>query len=194
MNREFLNEAINLFDTPEKWNYFLELYSKKDQIKDLYFIKVQTDLNKIFRQIDVVENWDFSIKNNQYKWFLKEFGEKSLCIYFNTHNGIFHFLGDADNFDLDKVKAALKTEYFAKILNFIERIDEINDGWHLVIEKGNFNFSSAYDGNFDGDKLAWYAGNRTEEFVNQIVEKVNRIRKSPELTQLLRELSEQCKR
>ncbi|WP_177765173.1 hypothetical protein [Flavobacterium sp. I3-2] len=194
MNREFLNEAINLFDTPEKWSSFIELSNKKEEIRNFYLRNTEAALNRRFRELDVVESWDVSFSNNQYKWFLKEFGINSICVYFNPVDAIFRLLGDNNVFDLNRTNSELKTEYFSPILSFIERIDGVNDGWELITEKGNFNFDSPYDGNFTGDKLAWYAGNRTEEFVKQIAEKVNRIRRNPELSQLLRELNEKCKR
>lgn len=196
MNREFLNEVLNLFDTPEKWSSFIELHSKKDQIRDSYFTKAQTVLNKRFRQIDIEEKWEYFCHNNiHYKWYLKDFGFDSICIFFDLNRGNLYLWANGHCVDIEKARGLLKTEHFASLFNLIERIDEIGiEGrWELMTESGNFYFESSYDGNFTGDKLAWYAGNRSEKFVEQISEKINRLRKNPELTNLLRELNEVCK-
>ena len=191
MNREFLNEAINLFDTSEKWDSFIELSNKRNEIKDTWYKSAKETINNFFLN-DTVENWSFhSWGICDYKWYLEDFGKDSLCICMQWN--YIHLWVNPTIYNHKKIEAFLNTEKYSTLLTFF-RIDEMfQHGWNLAVETGNFYFDSPYDGNFTDEKLTWYAGNKTEEFVNQIAEKVNRIRKNPELTELLRELNEQCK-
>ena len=192
MNREFLNEAINLFDTSEKWNSFLELFYQKDKIvMGEWFNKAKISVNNHFIN-DLAEGWTFKNWNTwDYKWFLKDFGENSLCIWmYGNRIGLWL---NGNLFDSDKANSLLNTEKYSRLLSFL-RPDEISPYDWKIIETGNFVFNSVNDGHISSDELAWYAGNQTEELVKQIAEKINRIRKNPELTQLLRELNEKCKR
>jgi len=191
MNREFLNEAINLFDTPEKWDSFIELSNKRLEIRHEWFNKAKIAIVDYFIN-NTVENWSFENWNTwDYKWFLKDYGKQSLCIW--MYGNRIQLWLDGNCFDSTKATELLNTERYSSLLSVI-RPDELFQNDFKLVEYGNFYFDSLNDGNFTDEKLAWYAGNKTEEFVNQIAEKVNRIRKNPELTELLRELNEKCKR
>lgn len=191
MNREFLNEAINLFDTPEKWNSFIELSNKRNDINNEWFKRAKVVTINHFIN-DIVENWSFINWNTwDYRWFLEEFGKESFSIWmFGNRIGL--WVNGAE-YDSIKATSLLRTERYSPLLSFL-RADEIFQGDWKIAELGNFSFDSNSDGNIENVELAWYAGNKTEEFVNQIAEKVNRIRKNPELTELLRELNEKCKK
>lgn len=191
MSREFLNEAIKLFDTPEKWSSFIELSNKKMDIRHEWFNKAKIALVDYFIK-DTVEGWSIANWNTwDYRWFLKDYGKESLCIWmYGNRIGLWL---NGNLFDSAKANYLLNTEQYSNLLS-IFRPDEISQNDWKIIETGNFIFNSSFDGNFTEDELAWYAGNRTEEYIIQIAEKVNRIRKNPELTQLLRELNEKCKR
>lgn len=191
MNREFLNEAINLFDTPEKWNSFLELSNKRGEINNEWFKRAKIAVINHFTN-DVVENWSFVNWNTwDYRWFLEDFGKESFCFWMYA-NRMGLWLNGA-NFNSEKATTLLQTEKYSSLLSVL-RPDEIFSNDWKIAETGNFFFNSTSDGNIENNELAWYAGNKTEEFVNQIAEKVNRIRKNPELTELLRELNEKCKK
>lgn len=194
MNREFLNEAINLFDMPEKWGSFLELSYKKEEIKNEFFKRLQTSLNKKFTQEDLVAGWSYkSINSRHYRWFLNDFGEESCCILFHLGH-IISLRIHPHHISYTDIKDAISTEKYASIINLVNRQDEGTNEWELIREIGDFHFNSPYDGHFNEDRIAWFAGNKTEEFIEQIAKKVNRIRRNPELTQLLRELNETCKK
>jgi len=194
MNEAFLKEAVTLFDTDDKWNSFLELIKNKDGIKTIFFKKLQIELNKRFGQNDFVDNWGFvSVNEKHFRWFLKDFGDESISLLF--HFGYIFSIRSNPNFtDSSKIKEFLHTQRYSPLFNFLDRQDSGTNDWEIIRESGCFYFDSIFDGNFNEDQIAWFAGNKTEEFVNQIAEKVNRIRKNPEMTELLRELNEMCKK
>ena len=64
------------------------------------------------------------------------------------------------------------------------------------MECRNYVFGSPYDYNFDNshvDKLAWFAGNETQNFAEQIIKKVEKFRKDANLTRLLYEVNNKAK-
>ncbi|WP_312298156.1 hypothetical protein [Chryseobacterium sp.] len=191
MNREFLKQALNLFDTPEKWNSFLELSNKKNEINNEWYKKAKTEIIHYFIN-DPAEGWSFVNWNTwDYRWFLEDFGKESFCLWmFGNRIGLWL---NGNHFESAKATALLSTEKYSPLLSTL-RPDSIFDNDWKIFEAGNFFFDSVNDGHIENDKLAWYAGNKTEKFVEQVTEKVNRIRKSPELTQLLREINETCKK
>ena len=100
---------------------------------------------------------------------------------------------NGNHFDSIKATTLLNTEKYSPLLSVL-RPDTIFENDWKIFEIGNFSFGSVNDGHFESDKLGWYVGNETKVFVEQIVEKVDRIRKNLELTQLLREMNETCKK
>ncbi len=191
MNTEFLNEAINLFNMPEKWNSFIELSNKRNEVINLWNKKAKNVINNFFLN-DTVESWSFiSWGIWDYRWYLEDFGKESLCIW--IYGNRIQLWLNGNDFDSNVVTSLLNTDRYSSLLSLF-RPDGVFEGDFKIIEMGDFVFNSVNDGHISSEELAWYAGNRTEEFVTQIAEKVNRIRKNPELTQLLHELNEKCKR
>ena len=192
MNQDLLNQAIQLFDTDEKWNSFLELSYNKETIKNNLWKYFQSSMNENFAKHDLVDGWSFcSDSPKQYRWFLTEFGKESCGILMDEGKNV-SLRAHPDNINLELVRSMLSTEKFSVLFNFLERIDLIGTvgHWEFIRESGNFIFGSSFDKNFpNDDRLTWFAGNRTADFVDQISEKVNRIRKDESMTFLLQELN-----
>jgi hypothetical protein len=200
MQQELLNQVKNLFDTFEKWNAFLELSAQMGEIKTNFFTKVRDPLYKYFIE-NPVEGWVCESWGNpdfDLRWYLTDFGKNSLGIGIAWTFDFVLTLEDAEKFDSVKIEQLLKTPEYSKILTAFERIDyQFTEVRRKIIETGNYQFGSPYDYNFkDPNKtiLSWYAGNRTNEFVDQIIKKVERFRKDTEVTRLLRQLNELSKK
>lgn len=189
MNQELLKQAKAMFDTPEKWNAFVELLYQKDEIRNQWFLKLKEEANKKFSTEEFVEGWVFnSWSTCDLHWYQKEHGDKSIGLLFGWW-GEMTLYCDANYFDTVKIHDLLRTEKFSPLLSCFNRIDRFYDGGRLASEVRNFNFESPYDTKFDFDRLSWFAGNKTEDFINQISEKVNKYRKSQEMNLLLNELN-----
>lgn len=189
MNQELLKQAKEMFDTPEKWNAFLELLSHKDNIRNDWYIKLKEEATKKFSTEEFVEGWVFNAWSTcDLQWYQKEHGDKSIGLLFGW-GGEMTLYCDANYFDTIKINDLLRTEKFSPLLSCFNRIDRFYDGGRLASEVRNFNFESPYDTKFDFDRLSWFAGNKTEDFIKQISEKVNKYRKSQQMNLLLNELN-----
>ena len=82
------------------------------------------------------------------------------------------------------------------MLAAFDRVDRQFEHNTKAMESRNYSFGSPYDFNFDNsqvDKLAWFAGNETQNFADQIIKKVERFRKDENLTKMLYQLNERAK-
>lgn len=191
MNQELMNQALNLFDTPEKWNAFLELYSQRDEMRNQWYGKLRELSIKRFNTIDVVDGWSFKPSNSiDMCWYLTEYGDQSIRIVFGWCAEMTLFY---DGVNFSKMNDLMKNKRFSPILEGFQKLDGVFQGNRIAYESRNFIFESPYDTKFDCDRLAWFAGNQTESFVDQIVKKVNRFRKDDNLTVLLGELNKEVR-
>lgn len=197
MQRELLNKAIDLFNSPEKWNAFLELAAQKELIKYQYFQRAKQPLLKYFNE-NRVDGWvcePWGDPNFDLRWYLKDFGKGSLALVVGWRFQFVLFLENSSNFDSNKINDLLKTEY-SQILSTFDRVDKQFDFQQKIVEVRNYIFDSPYDSNFDEnhlDQFAWYVGNQTEKFVEQIIRKVEKFRQSAELTKMLYELNDRTR-
>ncbi len=183
--------TASLFDTPEKWNVYLEIQPMKAEIVKLWFTKLGYELVNRFHK-SAVDKWNFD--KGGMTWYLSKFGSRSLALWLEEQYNDFSLWADNEFFDQEKISILLKTEKYAPIRAAFSRLDELNNGPYQIIERGNYYFDSDHDGHFNEDSLAWYAGNDTQRLVNQIVEKVDRFRKDKQLTDLLAEICRESKR
>lgn len=188
MNRKLLLEASDLFDTSEKWIAFNELTNQKTNLMNLWWKKLQ---NTIYDSEQKKGHPDWGlISYNAWdlRWFLKEYGAESFCVHFWGRTLRVTWWNDLD---VAKVKETLPLSRFDPIRNAFGRVSTANE--EQITEEGNFSFGDYRDGCFEStDDLAWYAGNRTEAFAEQIIGKV-RAFQTPEIAELIKEINEKCK-
>jgi len=185
------NQVEDLFKEKEQWNSFLELTPKLETIKKDWFSKLKPSLNNIFNVNDIVEEWEFdSTGDNDYRWYLKEFGRNTVYLFFDCVSFGLYANGDIMNIQL--LKKILRQKTFLPIRSSLDRLDyclEDDEGWYLLYETGNFSFGSLSDKNLDEYSLSWYANYRNADFVNQLKNKVDKFRKNQEITKLFFELN-----
>ena len=195
-NTELLNKAIELFDSYDKWNAFIMLSNARGEIRNRYFEKLKSGLLKHYIT-DVNEEWRFlPFGNDQYRWFLKDFGQNSICLLWRTPDLVLWC--DPQTSNAQKAKDLLNTPEFNFIFSGFDFTDSISmpNIHHFCEEKHRYSFSdNLYYSSIEednSDKLAWFAGNHTSEMVKQITDKISRFRTS-KITELLKELNNQCK-
>jgi hypothetical protein len=198
MNSEILNQAINLFDKYEKWDAFVELSNSRNDIANKYFSRLKSRINQLSINNETLE-WNLLLYNNHegYRWYLNDFGQNSICLNWDWNN--FRLWCEPNSYDVGKAKNILTEDKYLPLKNCFDNRDTISNpnSNHFYEEKHRYYFSDglSYSGidSENREKLSWFAGNKTEEMANMIIEKVNRFR-TPEITQLLRELNKVCKK
>lgn len=184
MSRELAKKALELFDTQQKWQSFIELANLKDEIVQLMFQSVEKEINKYF-DVDLDDGWSYTkLRNWDYKWYLTDYGINSVCIYmWGVHIGF----SNSSNCKIDEL---LNNEKY-RSLKSLFRFDggPKGDSNFILFESGNFIFNSEYDQNFTEDSAAWYVLNEPKKYLEQLKTKVDLIRKDKNITDLLKELN-----
>jgi len=198
MSPDLINQAITIFDSFDKWNAFIELSNARESIKVKYFEKLKQELINKFNRNDFRKDWAFKIiTHNLYRWYLKDYGPDSICIVWRQDDTV--LWSNIISVDVQMAINLLNTPDFNSIFNCFDNTDTFSNTFphHYCEEKHRYEFndSTSYSGiteqNFD--KLSWFAGNKTDEMINQISMKINRFR-TPEITALLMELNRRCKK
>lgn len=189
MNRELLIETSKLFELPEKWNAFNDLSNNRGQLMNFWWKKLQTEVQiRELKQGHI--DWDFYAWNSwDMRWFVKGAKNDSFVVHYwgktlrvCGYNGINQGL----------LRDLLKESKFDIIRCAFDRIDGIDDKT-FVREEGNFNFGVMSDGNFSNvEELAWYAGNQTISYADQLIAKVRKFQ-TPEILELFKEINERCR-
>ncbi len=194
MNAELLNQAMNLFDKYEKFSAFIELSNARGEIRNRYFARLKAEIFSY----SINYPWSVTADNfEQYRWILTEFKQGSICLVWNCWH--FKLWCDPAIYDVVKIKELLATPKFEPIKGCFDYIDSISQPniHHFFEEKHRFEFSenlsySAIDSE-NHEKLSWFAGNKTKEMGNLIMNKVNKFR-MPEITELLIDLNREGKK
>lgn len=191
MNEELLQKAMQLFDTAEKWNAFIELVNRNNDIQSKWWKKLQLEVYDR-EQKNGNSDWDISTNNNwDIKWFIKGEPNNTICVHFWGDS--FRVFYNWGGLDIEKVNELIKDPRFDKIKSCMDRIDGSN---HETIcwETRNFGFGTIYDFCFPNHQtLSWYAGNETMKFADQLIAKVRKFQ-TPEITELFKEIIEKCKK
>lgn len=167
----------------------------KDAIKLSWYNKLIVAAKEKFQKEGTKNGWVFqSLGNQDFRWYLEEFGPKSLCIrtcYWDEYG----LWVDTHAYDAVKIHRMLRDGRYSVILSSLHSIDEraADNDWK-IIESGDYYFESIYDGNFNRDTLSWYAGNKTVEFLTQFSKKLDKIRDDENITRLIVELNKEAKR
>ena len=198
IDQQLIRKSQAIFDDLAKWNALFELHALTNTIQDYWLTIGTKGLWKYFDQglpdSWVYKKWDCDWET---RWYLKEFGFNSLAIGFGWHYEFHLHLIDPKSFDTNLIDKQLKTEKYAKLLKpfGVNPPAPNRSGSKAVESVGTFNFTfgSANDGNIPLRELAWYAGHRTDDFVEQAADKIKQFTHDPEMTHLLTELNAEAR-
>lgn len=191
MNEELTLVAMDLFDSADKWTSFCELMNKSEKIQEKWWKKLQTEVYQ--REMkNPTPGWNISIYYDwDIRWYIQGESENSLAIHF-WQDGL-RLYSNYGDLDIVKVNDLIKDPKFDILRNAFDRIDG-SDSATIGCEFRNFHFQTIYDGVFpDHRTLSWYAGNRTNQFADQLIAKVRKFQ-TPEITALFKEINMLCKK
>lgn len=185
-----MNDVLKLFDSSEKWTAFRGLANMSEEIMRIWYNELRESLMAYFR-IHQNNRWNVVYKGDgigDIRWYLKEFDEQSACLCMEKVR--FSIWLNGSFYDYEKAKLLFQSSNFHPIHSIFRR-----DMWcynsYLIAENGNFHFDNELNDRYDYESLAWHAGNKTKEFSQQIIDKVEMITSNDMLTNLVSDLNSQ---
>lgn len=179
MNREFLNVALAAFDEPEKWNAFLDLSELKDLIQKTWADRAMSQLKLRF-QSD--EQWRMEFGNwVDARWHFVSPSPVAVNFWL-ANDGNMHLVTGNEMGKKAELIAAVFKEPKYDPLRYVWGTDVQTNGNYnhiLVKQVGKWYFDSPYDGDLSSSRLAWYVGNETTKYIDQIAEKVAKFKERP---------------
>lgn len=193
--KEIIAHKPPFFPAVEDWNAFLELSNQRSKISHEWLRAATTSLRDHLTK-NTPKEWLCSAwgSDTDIKLHLCEFGTDSVFIGYGWEYELYLYLDNQNKFDSDKINTLLRTSEFNPILNALDRIDKSFGPEAKVMSYRNFSFGSPNDGNISVDELAWYVGNRSEEFVQQAIAQIEKFTKNEEVTRLLGELNRRSRK
>lgn len=187
-----INQALQLFDTPEKWDAFVNLSRQTDKLKRAMTRTAVSRANSYFHREHCAPGWSFKqIWTDELGmvWYLTPFGEYSIALVLAWSGEFVLEVRSNKANEIETATQLLKDSQFSVLMSCFERVDVWWDGRFVGREKFNFSFGSPSDTRFGPYRLAWHAHFETEKFLDQVNAKVARFQ-TPEMTALLTELNE----
>jgi hypothetical protein len=198
MDDKLINEAAQLFDEYEKWESFNELSNMRDRIILQWVKKANLLIRDHFHKTRN-DTWccvPYGNTDWDSRWYLNKFGVNSLGITIGWYYELVLDLPDGNDspFDTNAISEELKKPEYNPIHMAFDRIDPWQDARKKLIECRNYHFGCLADGGIiDSKLLAWFAGNQTDDFVSQVIKKVERFTCDQKITGLLMELNEKTR-
>jgi len=198
MAEKITEQVQEIFADKEQWDQFLKLITQKDNIKNDWLGKLKPHLNEIFTVDNVVDEWEFDSTDGDYRWYLKEYGRGSLYLAFWQNKNEFQFVlyAEDEKLNISLLRKEMRKKEYQHIISAFDRLDyllEDDEDRYLIKEIGNFSFGDISDTNLDVDSLAWYANYKTDDFVLQIQQKVDKFIKNKDITKLFANLIDSTK-
>jgi len=193
---DVVNQVEDLFCDKEQWTSFLELAAQKKYIWQTWWQTFQAPMTKCFTIDNPMEIWGFTSFAGSdcwdFRWYLSEFGDKSLCLWAGNYWGKYSLLlwADSNQHDPEKISNLLKEPEYSPIISAFE------SPYCNLPPNEEFKIVDQGDYIFDGSKviplvenMAWYAHYKPEKFVSLMLKKVDRFRKDATVTDLLRKIN-----
>jgi len=200
--QDIISHEPKIFADADNWNAFSEMAAHRDSIINTWY-KAATDQIRLHFHNKPSDRWSSSPWDNEYdtKFFLSEFGDQSIFIGYGWKYEFHLYVGDSNQFDFNQMNELLTQDQYSGILEAFNLppspISHGNDGGKSILaNRRHFKFSHNDSVSFveDESELAWYAGNRTDEFVQQAIAQLEKFTKNEEITHLIGELNRRSKK
>lgn len=189
-------EEWSNFDDIKKWQCFNNLLNQSYNLKHYATKKLYKIIEHHFENKNLLPEWEFQPHDKQWQmnltWNIKGFDPENSFTVRVENSGHCFGLGIANrsgkaNVFLNHLR---QPKYYPLTAeeNF-NRIDSLDYERLFFQELGNYSFSGKNDFHISENDIEWYAFYKTEILAEQIIEKVNRYVRNPELTQLFVDLN-----
>ncbi len=183
-----------IFSDAEDWTSFLELADQRGNIGRQWLKQATVKLRQEL-QDRLTKEWcmlPFGDVEQDTKFFLDEFGEASVYLMFGWQYKLLLRLNAHEQYDSDKINEFLGTKQGNVLVDAFTSVDLQFQHDTKLAHGRNFSYGSVNDGDLSSEETAWFAGNRTDEFVKQCIEMIEKFTCSDEVTSALRELHLRC--
>jgi hypothetical protein len=167
-----IDETAELFKTSEQWDNYLELVDLKGDIIEGWRDSVEKQVVEFFRKpVNEIDGYSFS-KSSCFDWYVEGYDNAFAISVWDFRD--FGLWVDEGKIDCDKANELVKEEKYKEIWKPFRNDEESDEDW-IYYEKGNFHFDDArHNGNFeDEEEFIWYTYHRFNEYVEQIIEKLD---------------------
>lgn len=190
MHPSLVKLAAQWFDQPEKWSSFLELASAQSAIQEHWFNSGSARLRENWKS-DTGPGWDLQAWDGYDRdtwWYLKDLGRDSIGIGFGWRY-LWCFGARGNRVDRHALRERLTAPEYAPLKAAFGDVHEYDWNYMTWVQTRGFRFGHANDGKLSEAELAWYAGHRTDAFVEQALAKVHAFTHNLEVTALLTKLN-----
>lgn len=198
MKTNLIEEAENVFRSPERWTAFYEIERQVGTIMDHWLTKGAKALRKEFCDppsgLWKCSDWG---SPRDTRWYLKgEKGEQSIGVGIGWTEFELHlFHGGCDDVIREQAVKVLKAPNFEPLRALTgsteDRANRRKEGSILSVR--DFNpFDEVADTVLRNRIIAWKAVNETSDFVAKVSTKIRQITENPEIVRLIRKLNQQC--
>lgn len=194
MKQDIIQEAVNIFDTPEKWEAFYEMEKERPKIINHWLALGAKELREEFRKSP--GNWQCDIwgAERDTRWNLSDLGGGSINVGIGWETFEFHLFDLRNNDEIWQKTTGLLEEPDFRYLR--ERIGPrcYRATWqkeHLLLADLNFDpLETGADSGFRPRLIAWHAGQKTPSFfVKKTLAWIRGIIEDKEVVRLIRELN-----
>lgn len=189
----------NLFPQSQDWEAFIELSQSVHAISQAYFDCANVALDRELK-CKQYERWGYysspryknTLFHDNFHIHLKNFGQGGLQLEFCWNYELQLRFAHSHRLDREKVISLLKQEEYLCIREAFDKvvIPRAFGDVDMYMHRQDFYFGHANDGNWSNEihQLAWHAGNETEKFVKQCIDKIERFTLNPEVTAAMEKL------
>jgi len=192
MSYEIVSQVENPFKNKEQWNNFLDIADKRIQIRDTWWRKFQSEMNK---SVSSVKNWGFSsVDHLNYRCYINGFTRDSVCLVAGNFNNRISIglWAPQYKYDLKKLSELLQEEKIGEPIK--AKFDCLH--YNNMYESSEWKYAEYIilddvkeDDPLHIERMAWYANYETAELVSLFNKKINKFREDEEITRILTDLN-----
>lgn len=186
-NRQLEISVEKIFDNYSKWDAFLYLTRNKDQIRRIWFEKLQNKLYNYYNSTGKKIGWGINkLEDASLSWYLEEFGYKSIGIQFRFWGALILYCNDS-SINVPIAFNELQKDYYQDLIDIFYP-ENIIKNERILLELRSYEFKNSEETRLPADELSWYANFNTDEFFDLICKKISLLQ-SDQICSKIRELN-----
>ncbi len=167
IEHELIKKSTELFKSDDDWNAFIELSNLKDRIVKEWYSILEDEIDK---SVKLQNGWKFRRHSDfSFQWYLDD-ATDGMSLWLEGAD--FSLWANGLLYNIENIREALLRPEFNNIRNGISTPDVKFDNNYFFREIGRFRFDNIAISKFDRYQISWFAGNKSEEFAQQLAQKL----------------------